>query len=71
MNDEQTDEMVTAYNILRTETGSAMRGMVNTFGIDKAIGEAAAVYGDTLEQIVALEGVLRAVYDAGRLAGVR
>lgn len=71
MNDENTDEQVHNYNLLRTESQAAMRGMVNTFGIDKAIGTAANVYGATLEQIVALEGVMRAAYEAGQLAGVR
>jgi hypothetical protein len=71
MNQETTDEIVDTYRVLRVETTAAMRGMIGTFGIDRAIGEAAAVYGNTLEQIVALEGVLRAAYDAGRLAGVR
>lgn len=70
MNHETADEIADAYRVIRVESQAAMRGMIGTFGIAKAIGEAAAVYGDTLEQIVAIEGILHAAYDAGRLHGV-
>jgi hypothetical protein len=70
MNDEMIDETIAEYERIKADAQAGMRGAIATLGIDAAI-DIAANRSDDLKELYTLSGILRAVFDAGRLAGVR
>jgi hypothetical protein len=70
MSSEEMDAIIAEYERIRTDAQAGMRGAINTLGIDAAI-DIAANRSDDLKELYTLSGILRAVFDAGRLAGVR
>lgn len=69
MNDELIDEQIAEYERIRTDAQAGMRGAIHTLGVQAAI-DIAANRSDNLNELYTLQGVLRAVYEAGCLNGL-
>lgn len=68
--DETMDEVSDAYEQAALDEQARVRGRIAVHGADTAFGLTATLLGDDYTQVKAIEGALRAAYEAGRLTEV-